>query len=354
MDASVPASRRTLLRLAAAGAVGGALATAPLPAFAHSGRGERGGHPAARCALPRTLTVTAPNLYPEGVAWDPTRKAFLVGSSTQGTISVVRPDGSVTPLVAPFAQVSVLGITVDARRRRVVAAYTDYFGRLLGIVDPSLPPVSGVGVFDLATGAVRHLVDVSAGARTPRANDVAVDERHGDIYVTDTGVDTVTRVSHDGRVRGVFTDERLTTADTGPNGIVHHPAGFLLLAKYDGGRLFRVDHPRSARPVVREVRLDHPPTSLDGIALRPDGSLVAAANDLSLSGGRQGRDHVVVLRSTDNWRSARTVQDRTWPFQDPTTVAVTPYGDYVLSGGLREILTGVPSATPGRFQLRRR
>ncbi|MEV0778250.1 SMP-30/gluconolactonase/LRE family protein [Streptomyces sp. NPDC050433] len=345
MDAPVPASRRTLLRLAAAGAVSGTLAATPLPAFAVPR--------SAGCPLPRTLSVTAPGLYPEGVAWDPRRKAFLVGSSAQGTISVVRADGSVTSLVAPFAQVSVLGITVDAARNRVLAAYTDYFFRLLGMVDPSRPPVSGVGVFDLATGAVQHLVDLSAGQPEPRANDVTVDE-DGTIYVTDTGVDTVSVVSRDGQVIQVIQDDRFVTSDTGPNGIVHHPAGFLLMGKYDGGRIFRIDRPRSARPVVSEVRLDRAPISLDGLALRPDGSLVAAVNDLSLSGGRAGRDAVVVLRSTDKWRTARTVDDQSWPTEDPTTIAVTPYGDYALSGGLREILTGVPSATPGQFHLRRR
>ncbi|WP_319203012.1 SMP-30/gluconolactonase/LRE family protein [Streptomyces scabiei] len=343
LDASASASRRTLLRLATAAGLGGALAATPLPAFAQS----------ARCPLPRTLSVTAPGLYPEGVAWDPTRKAFLVGSSAQGTISVVRADGSMTPLVAPFAQVSVLGVTVDAPRRRVLAAYTDYFFRMMGIIDPSLPPVSGVGVFDLATGAVRHLVDVSDGQPLPRANDLTVD-RNGTIHVTDTGVDTVTTVSRDGEVLNVLRDDRFATADTGPNGIVHHPAGFLLMGKYEGGRLFRIDRPCSARPKVSEVRLEGAPASLDGIALRPDGTLVAVSNDLSLSGGRQSPDEVVVLRSTDGWRTARTVQRRTWPHEDPTTVAVTPYGDYVVSGGLREILTGVPSTTPGTFQLRRR
>ncbi|GAA3902976.1 hypothetical protein GCM10023084_64350 [Streptomyces lacrimifluminis] len=343
MDASAPASRRTLLRLATAATIGGGLAAMPLPAFAGT----------VRCPLPRALTVTAPGVYPEGVAWDPTRKAFLVGSSAQGTISVVRADGSVTPLVAPFAMVSVLGITVDARRGRVVAAYTDYFFRLMGIVDPSLPPVSGVGVFDLATGAVQHLVDVSDGQALPRANDVTVD-RDGTIHVTDAGIDTVTSVSRDGKVLNILRDDRFLTDNTGPNGIVHHPAGFLLMGKYDGGRLFRVDSPRSARPKVSEVRLDRAPASVDGIALRPDGSLVVASNDLSLSGGRQSRDAVLVLRSTDGWRTARTVQDQTWPFEDPTTIAVTPYGDYVVSGGLREILTGVPSSTPGQFHLRRR
>ncbi|MEH0526610.1 SMP-30/gluconolactonase/LRE family protein [Streptomyces stelliscabiei] len=343
MDASASASRRTLLRVATAAGLGGALAATPVPAFAKP----------ARCPLPRSLTVTAPGLYPEGVAWDPTRKAFLVGSSAQGTISVVRADGTVTPLVAPFARASVLGITVDAPRRRVLAAYTDYFFRLMGIVDPSLPPVSGIGVFDLATGAVQHLVDVSDGQPLPRANDLTVD-RNGTIHVTDTGVDTVTTVSRDGEVLQILRDDRFTTADTGPNGIVHHPAGFLLMGKYEGGRLFRIDRPCSARPKVSEVRLDGAPPSLDGMALRPDGSLVVVSNDLSLSGGRQSRDAVLVLRSTDGWRTARTVQDQTWPHEDPTTVAVTPYGDYVVSGGLREILTGIPSTTPGKFHLRRR
>ncbi|MFC4507145.1 MULTISPECIES: SMP-30/gluconolactonase/LRE family protein [Streptomyces] len=346
MNPSGPASRRTVLRLATAGVVGGALAAAPLPAFAQSGR-------SGRCALPGTLTVDAPGVYPEGVAWDPTRKAFLVGSSAQGTVSVVRADGSVTPLVAPFAQVSVLGITVDAPRRRILAAYTDYFFRLMGIVDPSTPPVSGVGVFDLATGAVRHLVDLTDGQQLPRANDVTVGH-DGTIHVTDTGIDTVSTVSRDGRLLHIIRDDRFLTDDTGPNGIAHHPGGFLLMGKYDGGRLFRIDRPCSSRPKVSEVRLDRAPASIDGIALRADGSLVVASNDLSLSGGRQSRDSVVVLKSTDGWRTARTVSDQTWPVEDPTTIAVTPYGDYVVSGGLREILTGVPSATPGQFHLRRR
>ncbi|MEO3977567.1 gluconolaconase [Streptomyces sp. CAU 1734] len=343
MDPSAQASRRALLRIAAVATAGGALAAVPLPAHAHPGR-----------RFPRTLNVTAPGLYPEGVAWDPRREAFLVGSSAQGTVSVVRADGSVTPLVTPFARVSVLGIHVDARHDRILATYTDYFLRRLGMVDPTLPPVNGVGVFSLATGAPQRLVPVSAGSPVePRVNDVTADRR-GDIYVTDTEIDTVTRITRDGEVAGVITDDRFLTSGTGPNGIAHHPGGFVLVGKYDEGRLFRIDRPRSARPRVSEVRLDRPPVSVDGIAVRPDGSLVVVANDLSLPGGRTSRDSVLVYRSTDHWRSARLVREHTWPFEDPTTVAVTPHGEYAISGGLREILTGTPSATPGQFQLRRR
>ncbi|GLF95618.1 gluconolaconase [Streptomyces yaizuensis] len=350
MYSSDQATRRTLLRLAAAGAAGGALAAVPSPALARTGAVSGSSRSTDRCRLPRTLSVLAPNLYPEGVAWDRGRRAFLVSSSVQGTISVVRADGSITPLVTPFAQVSVLGLHADARRGQVVAAYSDFFHRRLGLVDVTKPPVNGVGVFDLRSGAVLRTVPVSTGAPIePRVNDVTVDG-HGDIYVTDTEVDTVTRVGRDGEVLGVIRDERFVTAETGPNGIVHHPGGFLLVGRYSGGRLFRVDRPRSARPQVSEVRLDRAPDSIDGLALRPDGSVLVVSNGLSTA----GRDAVLVLRSTDGWRSARTASDHSWPIQDPTTAAVTPYGDYVISGGLREILTGVPSPTPGRFHLRRR
>ncbi|MER6917159.1 SMP-30/gluconolactonase/LRE family protein [Streptomyces sp. NPDC000594] len=352
MHPSVPASRRTLLRLAALGTAGGALAAVPTRALAAeratTGSGDRA---ADRCHPPRTLSVHAPQLYPEGVAWDRRRRAFLVSSSVRGTVSVVRADGTLTPLVAPFAQVSVLGLHADAGRGRIVAAYSDYFQRRLGLVDITKPPVNGVGVFDLASGAVLRTIPVSTGAAIePRTNDVTVDD-HGDIYVTDTEVDTVTRIGRDGGVLQVISDERFATAETGPNGIVHHPGGFLLMGRYSGGRLFRIDRPRSSRPRVSEVRIDRVPGSIDGLALRPDGSLLIVSNDLSTE---SRRDSVLVLRSTDGWRSARTVRDHTWPIEDPTTVAVTPYGDYVLSGGLREILTGVPSPTPGHFQLRRR
>jgi len=58
-----------------------------------------------------------------------------------------------------------------------------------------------------------------------------------------------------------------------------------------------------------------------------------------------------VLGSTDGWRSAsRLRQVEPWPDPAPTTVATTPYGEYVVSGRLDVLLSG---GTSESFTLRR-
>jgi hypothetical protein len=49
---------------------------------------------------------------------------------------------------------------------------------------------------------------------------------------------------------------------------------------------------------------------------------------------------VTVLRSTDNYRSAKVVAAKTWPIAGPTTVALTPHGAYVLSGRIDVLIAG--------------
>jgi DNA-binding beta-propeller fold protein YncE len=93
---------------------------------------------------------TGDSLYPEGVAWDPTRRAFLVGSARHGTVSVLRPDGAVSTLVSDERMVSTFGLAVDAARGRLLVTYSD-----LGVGERSTPrttgQLSGLGIFDLAT-----------------------------------------------------------------------------------------------------------------------------------------------------------------------------------------------------------
>ncbi|NYI03535.1 SMP-30/gluconolactonase/LRE family protein [Allostreptomyces psammosilenae] len=357
-------SRRSLLRLATGcavgaagtvGALGGALPGASSAAFAASlDGGPRAaaalGRRAGAVPLAETLVVAAPELYPEGVAWDPTRQAFLVSSTTGGSVSVVTPDGTVTELVPRIGECAILGLTVDARRGRLLVAYNDYHRRQYNPTDA--PPVSGVGVFDLATGATLGLVDILMGRERSCANDLALDDR-GNAYVTDSASDTLFRVAPDGTATALVSDPRWAAHNIGPNGIVHHPDGYLLLARYDGGRIFRVDLRRRTRPEVTEVTLDHRLTTIDGMALRPDGTLVVVVNNLGIAEySPAGRDAVVLLGSDDSWRSATTIEDQPWPVQDPTTVAVTPHGDYVLSGRLGVLFAQV--GTAGDFVLRRR
>jgi DNA-binding beta-propeller fold protein YncE len=211
---------------------------------------------------PAVIVGHAAQLHPQGVAWDPTRNAFLVGSIRHGTVSVVDAGGTVRTLIEHPRMVSTTGVHVDRLRGRVLVGYAD----------------------------------VGLGTRT--------------------SPETV------GRLSGV---------------------GMLVVNTADG-TLFRVS-PRDPRR-VDVVALDRPLVGGDGMALRRDGTLVVVANTLAGAGDNT----VSVLRGTRGWSAARTTSRQPWPDQDPTTVAVTPAGSYVVTGHLRELATGHPLDT---FILRR-
>ncbi len=297
------------------------------------------GSAAATNRFPAVINGHAPSLHPEGVAFDPTRGTFLVGSVKHGTVSVVGRDGSARTLVDDARMASTVGLRVDAARGRILVAYGD-----LGLGDHSTPERrTGLGIFDLRTGRVRHLVELGAGAHL--ANDIAVDPL-GNAYVTDSSGDSIYRVDPWGRASVLVSDPRFTSSSVGINGIAWHPGGYLLVGHYSTGTLFRVT--LGAAPSVTEVGLDRKLVGADGIALRPNGTLVVVTNHL----GGSGEEAVTVLASRTRWQTAQEIAHEPWPVPDPTTVAVSPFGDYVVSGDL-SILIGTGQTTD-TFTLRRR
>lgn len=290
---------------------------------------------------PEVITSDAATLHPEGVAWDPFRKTFLVGSVRHGTVSVVRPDGAVDTLVDDGVMVSTIGVHVDPVRRRVLVAYQDP-GVGTRTSEQTLLKQSGLGIFDLATGRLLHRVDLSAvpgGAQGVHgANDVAIDAA-GNAYVTDIAAGEIYRVDPRGRATLLLHHPDLLGRDgVGPNGIVWHPDGYLLVVRYDLGSVLRV--PVNAPDQARAVRLSRPVVGGDGIALRRDGTLVVVINHLAST----ATESIAVLRSTDGWASARTVAWHSpWPDSAPTTAAVTRHGTYVIDGRLPDLFAGTPT-----------
>lgn len=299
---------------------------------------------ASIAAPPAVIHGSAPTLHPEGVTWDPSRRSFLVGSLRHGTVSIVKADGSTRTLANEPRIVSTIGVHVDARRNRVLAAYADY-----GVGTRSTPETvlkqAGLAIFDLETGRTKHLVDLAMGSGPHVANDFAIDPA-GNAYVTDSTSDKIYRVDTKGRATVLVQSPRLASpVGDGMNGIVWHPDGYLLAVRYDVGLLLRIPLSRPDR--LEEVRLDRPLVGGDGLALRPDGSLLVASNAL----GQRPEGAVSVLRTRDGWRSATTVRESApWADPAPTTAAVSPYGTYVLSGRLDLLIAGTPT---DRFTLRR-
>ena len=293
------------------------LVAAPVPAAAAS----------SSTSLPDVLRPVASNLFPEGVAWDPSRHALLVGSfATPARISAVGADGVARTVVSDPSLPGFAGLKVDARRHRIVAVYGN----------PATPGPSGVAMYDLATGRRTHLVDLSGGA----VNDLTLDPR-GTAYVTDAQAGAVYRVDPAGHATTLVRDPRLLPP-IGANGIVWHPRGFLVVVNYSTGRLFRLD-PR--HPALTEI---HAPALVggDGLALRPDGTLIVVTNALAGLAGSRPAVHELALLG----HIAVPLRTRAWPDPAPTTVAVTPSGAYVLDGRLDHFLAGTPATD---FVLRR-
>jgi len=325
-------TRRGLLGAALAGAAAAAVPAA-VPATATAAPAP------ARARRPHTLPATvhahADTLYPEGVIWDPTRRAFLVGSSRHGTVSVVHGSGTVTPLIAnpDPRMVSTIGMGLDLARNRLLVSYFD-LGEGVRSTPETLLKVSGVGFFDLATGEQRALVDLAIGSEQYHAADRMAIDLFGNAYVCDPAANKIYFVTPRGEA-SVLVDHTVLAPGVqlglgaGTTGLALHPGGFLLAMNYSEGILVRVPlaDPGAAAP----VELPAPLYGGDGIALRPDGSLIVVTNALSTT---QGTDGVTVLRPVDaRWSAAEVVrQVRPWPVPAPTDVAVTPRGSYVLSG----------------------
>ncbi|GAA2777138.1 hypothetical protein [Saccharopolyspora taberi] len=307
--------------------------------------------------FPDVIRGTDRALHPEGVAWDPSRSAFLVGSLRYGTVSVVTPDGATSTLVKHENLIATGGIRADVERNRLLVTYDDVYAGPGGLLSAGSTPETagrhaGLGIFELDSGKLVQLVDLGWHSGLHLANDLALDA-DGNAYVTDSFAPTLFRVDPAGNASVFLEDDAFDAPTTdglpevGLNGIAYHPDGYLLTVRYDTGELLRV--PLDGTPRATKVDLDTPVIGADGIALRPDGDLVVATNTIRSA----GYDGAFLLRSEDGWKSATAVRDERWPDASPTTIAVTPHGDYILSSSLQVLFWSGGQETSDGFVLRR-
>lgn len=284
---------------------------------------------ATHANCPEVIHGTAPTLHPEGVAYDPARDRFLVGSVTHGTVSVVNPDGTVRTLVHDDTLTTTMGIAVDAKRGRLLVANGDVGLNPAGSPD-TLNKVAGLGVYDLRTG--KRIAYHDLGALDPShnhfANDIAI-APDGTAFVTDSFNGAIYRVPPHGDPKIEFQDDRLlpTGNGNGANGIVLHPGGYLLIAHSSGKALYKLEG-----GTLTQVRIAQPIGAPDGLLLNEDGTVNAIDNTAA--------NRVIGLSTMDNWATASVGPDVAWPDPAPTTMARGKCGVYVLSGRLDQLPAG--------------
>ena len=255
--------------------------------------------------LPGNIMTERGGFIPEGVEYDTNAGRFLTGSLSEGTIFEIRTDGSVVPVVTDPDLISSVGIEADESRDRLLVANADR-----SVFESGGAGIAQLGVYTLSTGERLAMVDLAATiADAPAdavhfANDVAVGD-DGTAYVTDTRMAVVYQVSP------TYEASVLTRFDAteGPNGIVYHSSGYLLVAS--GATLWKVPLDMPGMPVA--VTLPEEIPGQDGLFWTADGALAIVSN----SGNR-----VVKLTSDDDWATAQLAGVAAYEMQATTGAAV--------------------------------
>ncbi|MEE2637038.1 MAG: hypothetical protein VYE68_07390 [Acidobacteriota bacterium] len=279
--------------------------------------------------LPDVIVAERGGFIPEGVEYDMTNGRLLTGSLSEGSVFQLHEDGRLTTLVSDSDLVSSVGIEADELRDRLLVANSDR-----AVFDGGTRGQAMLGAYNLTSGERIAMVDLAAVVTDAPddagffANDVSVSD-DGTAYVTDTRMNLIYRVDTDYQA-SVF---HRFDPGAGPNGIVEHPAGYLLVAR--GAELWKVplDNPATATAVT----LPDDITGQDG--------MVWSAGRLAIVSGSGNR--VVALTSTDGWTTADL--DGVAPYDGgATTAAVVGDDVYVI----HPIYEGddPPSVTRVRFE----
>lgn len=262
--------------------------------------------------LPAVIVANRTGFIPEGVEYDMANGRLLTGSLAEGSVFEIGPDGQVTEFVNDAELVSSVGIEADEAYGRLFVANADR-----SVFQGEGQGQAKLGVYDLSTGSRIAMVDLASTVTDPPedaayfANDVAVAD-NGTAYVTDTRLSAIYEVSTEYEASLLH---RFDDGGSGPNGIVYHPAGFLLVAR--GATLWKV--PVDDPATLSEVVLAEEITGQDGMvwsAMR----LVIVSNDAN---------RVVAIRSEDEWATAEVVGVGAYEPQ-ATTAAVVGDAIYVV------------------------
>ena len=263
-------------------------------------------------ALPAVIVANRTGFIPEGVEYDMANGRLLTGSLSEGSVFEIGPDGQVTEFVNDPELVSSVGIEADEAYGRLFVANADR-----SVFQGAGQGQAKLGVYDLSTGSRLAMVDLASTVTDPPedaayfANDVAVAD-NGTAYVTDTRLSAIYEVSTEYEASLLH---RFDDGGSGPNGIVYHPAGFLLVAR--GATLWKV--PVDDPATLTEVLVAEEITGQDGMvwsAMR----LVIVSNDAN---------RIVALRSEDEWGTAEVVGVGAYEPQ-ATTAAVVGDAIYVV------------------------
>ncbi|MCB1174776.1 MAG: hypothetical protein KDK39_14495 [Leptospiraceae bacterium] len=283
------------------------------------------------CQKIGAVAIQSPGLYPEGIEFDPVRKAFLVTSLTQGKVSIVDAKGSVETLIDDPDLVSAIGIRLDVARNRLFVCSSDP-----GVSQKTRPAtqkqIAGLGVYQLSSGERIDFVrldQLQPGAHF--CNDIAL-AQDGSVFVTDSFAPLLYRVDPNLKAEIFATDPAFAADGFGLNGIVL-TTRWVLVANSTRGELLRISRQNRS---IQKVDLDQPIQGADGMVLLESGQLAVIQNS---------SNQVAMYSSSDDWLSANRQQVLKNDLHFPTTGVQIDDRLFVLNAHLNQLFSGDQSVS---------
>ncbi|MDP5200320.1 SMP-30/gluconolactonase/LRE family protein [Flavobacterium sp. DG2-3] len=284
----------------------------------------------------KRIEFEAPESYPEGVAFDKASNAFYVTSARLGTVGKVTREGKYTELYADKSLKSTYGIKVhpDGKRLFFCAADANYSKFSTPETKKKMARLVSIDIKSGKKLSDTDLSGLAAGEHFP--NDLAFDKQ-GSVYVTDSYADVIYKADTNGKAAVFSRSELLKSAGVGPNGIVFHPQGFLIVANNGTGALVKIELNNPEKGT--KVKIDQFFPSADGLLLDDNNTLTLVQNG--------GVNKIFKLITADNWTTAQvaestSVEDR---FAFPSTAATTGSETWIMNANFSELTEGnnVPS-----------
>lgn len=284
----------------------------------------------------KRIEFEAPESYPEGVAFDKAANVFYVSSARLGTIGKVTKEGKYTELYGDKSLKSTYGLKVHPEGKKLYICAGDANYSKFSTPDTK-KKMARLIIIDLKSGKKTSDIDLSGlvpGEHFP--NDLAFDS-NGNAYITDSYADVIYKVDTSGNAVVFSKSELLKSAGVGPNGIVFHPQGFLLVANNGTGALVKIEvaNPEKAS----KVKIEQFFPSADGLLLNDNSTITLVQNG--------GANKIFKIKTADGWVSAQvsestSVEDR---FAFPSTAAIAGDEIWVMNANFSELTEGnnVPS-----------
>jgi len=273
--------------------------------------------------FPERIDFVAGRQYPEGIAYSSQLSKFLITSIPLGKIGTVSTDGKYEDLIDAPELISGIGM-------KVAGNYAFVCNSDRGISVKS----TQAGAFQTAELLVFNLTTRKLERRTDLASLIPAEQRNfandvtlapdGTAYVTDSFSPVIYKVAPDGSSSVLVRDEvNFSSPNFGLNGIAYHPDGYLIVANTGKGMLFKVDLQKSNQV-----------TEISGTGMLPGDGLTFLNGDLYVvTGGAR----VALLRSADNWQSAKLVKTDEIGYTGATTSVAVNNQIYTLNARIGTI-----------------